>query len=82
MNSKKWGPAYWADLGERVGTTLIYGLITMLTADASGALKGNAQQWWVVVGLPAVLSLLKCLLVNLKTDSPTASVINVTSETA
>lgn len=82
MTSSKWGAAYWTDLGERVGTTLIYGLITMLTADASGALKGNPEQWWVVVGLPTVLSLLKCLLMNLKAEESTASIVNVTSEAA
>ena len=75
----KWGKQYWTDLAERVGTTAIYGLITMLTADASGAVSGSAQQWWVVVGLPAALSALKGILVNIGGDEPKASVVNVTS---
>lgn len=76
---EKWGKKYWIDLGERAGTTAIYGLITMLTADASGAVSGSTQQWWIVLGLPTTLSLLKGLLVNLGGDEPTASVVNVTS---
>lgn len=75
----KWGKQYWTDLGERVGTTAIYGLITMLTADASGAVSGAPEQWWVVIGLPTTLSFLKGILVNLGGDEPTASVVNVTS---
>lgn len=79
---EKWGSTFWADLLERVGTTLIYGLITMLTADVGGIVSGNTEQWWAVVGLPTALSFLKCLLANLKTSVPTASVINVTSKQA
>ena len=61
----KWSATYWADLGERVVTTAIYGVIAMLTADASGVVSGDPRQWWVVVGLPAVLALLKGLLANM-----------------
>jgi hypothetical protein len=76
------GQAYWSDLGERVASTAIYGVITMLTADASGAISGRPEQWWVIVGLPTSLSLLKGVLVNLKGVEPTASVVNVTSDGA
>ena len=61
----KWCATYWADLAERVISTALYGVIAMLTADASGVVSGNPRQWWVVVGLPAVLALLKGLLANL-----------------
>lgn len=61
----KWSSTYFADLAERVASTAIYGVITMLTADASGAVSGNAKQWWVIVGLPTALSVLKGVLANL-----------------
>lgn len=77
----KWGKRYWADLGERVVTTAIYGVIAMLTADASGTVSGDTKQWWVVVGLPTALSALKGLLVNLSSPTPTASAVGVTSST-
>lgn len=80
--ASKWSGAYWGDLGERVGTTAIYGVITMLTANASGAVSGSAQQWWVVVGLPTALSLLKSLATNLGGTEPSASLAPVTSNNA
>lgn len=62
----KWSGTFWADLAERVGSTAIYGLIAVLTGDASGAVPNEPKVWWVVVGLPTVLSLLKGILANLK----------------
>lgn len=62
----KWSSTFWADLAERVGTTAIYGLIAVLTGDASGAVPNEPKIWWVVVGLPTVLALLKGLAANLK----------------
>lgn len=80
MKRNKWGKAYWADLGERVGSSAIGGVLTMITADASGAISGSAQQWWLIVGVPAAVSALKGLLVNLGGNEPSASVVNVTSD--
>ena len=65
MPTSKWSRTYFADLLERVVSTALYGVVAMLTADASGAVSGSARQWWLVVGLPAALSLLKGLLANL-----------------
>lgn len=82
MNTNtKWGRKFFEDTAERVAVTAIYGVITMLTADASGAISGSGQQWWVVVGLPSALSLSKCLLANLGSSGPepTASVVDVSS---
>lgn len=76
----KWGSQYWKDFAERVGTTLIYAIITALTV-----VGGTPVDWtdpkivWAIIGLPTVLSALKALLVNLGGDEPTASVVNVTS---
>lgn len=78
----KWSPAFWADLGERVGTTAIYGLIAVLTGDASGAVSSEPKVWWVVVGLPSVLSLLKGLAANMANSSTGASLLPDANEPA
>ena len=80
-HNMKWSRAFWADLGERAITTAVYGVIAMLTADASGAISGNPRQWWVVVGLPTALAVLKAILANAggKSGEPSASAIGVTS---
>jgi hypothetical protein len=72
----KWSKDYWIDLTERAGSTAVYGVITMLTADQSGAISGSAEQWWLVVGLPTALSLLKGLAANLKDPESGASLVN------
>lgn len=78
MNSvNKWGRDYWVDLSERVGSTLIYGLITLLTT--TSIIDVTPELGWTIVGLPAVLSALKGLLVNMGGEEPSASVANVTS---
>lgn len=74
----KWGKDYWIDLGERVGSTLVYGLITLLAANNITDL--DPETAWAIVGLPTVLSALKGLAVNLKDDVPTASIVGVTSD--
>ena len=79
MNTTKWGRAYWADLGERVGASAVGGALTMITADSTGVADYSQRAWWVLVGIPAATSLLKGLLVNLKGDEPSASVVDVTS---
>lgn len=63
--ASKWSKTYWADLAERIATTAIYGLIAVLTGDASGAVPNEPKVWWVVVGLPTVLALLKGLAANM-----------------
>lgn len=75
----KWGKKYWEDLGERVAASAIGGLLAALTADASGVTDGGLTAWWVLVGVPALTSLLKGLLVNLGSDEDTASLVDVTS---
>jgi len=62
---KKWSGPFWADLGERVGATAIGALVTMLTADSSGVVSGSPQQWWLIVGLPTALALLKGIGANM-----------------
>ncbi|MBO9523409.1 MAG: hypothetical protein J7518_17915 [Nocardioidaceae bacterium] len=76
----KWSRHYFADLAERVGTTTIYGLIAVLTGDATGAVSNDPKVWWTVVGLPTVLSVLKGVLSNLADDETGPSLLP--SETA
>ena len=80
MKKNKWGKQYWVDLGERVTASAIGGVLTMITADAAGVVSGSPKQWWVVVGIPTAVSVCKGLLVNLGGNDPTASVVNVTSD--
>lgn len=76
---QKWGKRYWTDLGERVGASAVGGALTMVTADSTGVADYSAEAWWVFVGVPSIVSLLKGLLVNLKSGEPTASVVDVSS---
>lgn len=76
----KWNKQYFADLAERVGASGVGGVLTMVTADAAGVADYSQRAWWVLAGIPAAVSLLKGLLVNLGTgDTPTASLVKVTS---
>lgn len=63
--SKKWSKTYWADLGERVGSTFVGALIP--AAIAAGNLVSldwvNALE---LAGSAAAISLLKGLYANLK----------------
>lgn len=72
----KWGRAFWADLGERVGTTFLYGLVTLISMD--NVLEG--PDWnttlWPIVALPTALSLLKGLLANMKDPESGASLLD------
>lgn len=75
--ASKWGKAYWIDLAERVGSTFVYALITLFTANSVTSI--TTELAWVIVGLPTLLSLLKGLAANLKGDEPSASVADVDS---
>jgi len=75
----KWGSAYWSDVLERVLSTLIYGVITLITTVNVTSLTW--EQAWPVVVLPTVLSFLKAILSNLPdTSLPTASLTRVSSQ--
>lgn len=76
----KWNKNYFTDLAERVGSTFIYGLATLLTTVSVTDI--NSQVGWTIVVLPTTLSLLKGLLANLSTGNsyaPTASAVAVSS---
>lgn len=75
----KWSAQYWKDFMERVGSTGLYGLATFLTMNLTDTMAGDAKQFWLIVGLPMALSAIKNLLVNMKSDTSTASVVGVTS---
>jgi hypothetical protein len=67
----KWSKRYWTDLGERVLSTLIYGLITLITT--VNIVDLSWEKLWPIVVLPTVLSLLKGLSANLAQPESGAS---------
>lgn len=78
--SSKWTAKFWEDTFERVGSTAIYGLITFLTLGGSDTVAWD--KIWPVIVLPAILSLLKALLVNMgSSDGASASLVGVKSKT-
>lgn len=80
VTSNKWGSQYWIDLAERVGSTLVYALITALTVTSTTPVDwSDGNVIWLILGLPTVLSFLKGLAANLPGNQPSASVVNVTS---
>lgn len=79
MNSK-WSRKYWTDLGERVGSTFVGALVTLIMMD--NVLEGPDFDTvlWPIVVVPTALSLLKGLLANMASDErPSASVADVSS---
>lgn len=62
MSKSRWSGTFWADLAERTISTAIYGVITLLTANAVTDL--TPELGWTIVGLPTVLALLKGLAAN------------------
>lgn len=73
--SNKWTKKFLVDLAERVGATFVGALIAVFSADQSGAIVGSPEQWWVLVGLPTLLSLLKGVLANLAAPETGASLV-------
>lgn len=64
--SGKWGRKYWQDLGERVGSSAIGGVLTMLSLQYTDLVSSSVEAWTVAVGIPAATSLCKGLLANMK----------------
>lgn len=72
--ASKWGRAFWVDLGERTGSTLLYAIITALTLTNTTPLDWkDVAAVWTVIGLPTLLALLKGLLANLASPASGAS---------
>jgi len=72
--ASKWSRAFWADLAERVGSVIIYGLITALTTVSVTDL--DWEEAWTIIGLPAALSFIKGIAANLKNPDSGASLLN------
>lgn len=72
-SASKWGKAFWADWIERVGTSFLYALITLLTNEATVDL--SFETIWPIVGLPVLLAAIKGLLANMKDASTGASLL-------
>lgn len=78
----KWGQAYWADLAERVGSTFLGALLTVLTVTGSTPVDwSDAGVVWAILGVPTLVSLVKGLLANMAGPdyTPSASAIDVDS---
>lgn len=73
----KWGGAFWKDWAERVGSTLVYSLITLFATTQVADI--STKLGWAIVGLPTVLAALKCIGANLPGPEPSASVVDVQS---
>jgi hypothetical protein len=71
----KWNGKFWQGFGERVGASAVGGVLTMVTADATGVADYSQRAWWVLVGIPTVTSICKGLLANLKGDQPSPSLV-------
>jgi hypothetical protein len=64
LHQSRWSRRFWADLAERT-----------VTAAGSGVVSGSARQWWVIVGLPAALSVVKGIVANAKDSESGASLL-------
>lgn len=69
----KWGHLFWEDLVERVGSTALYALITLVVSTETTPL--DVHQIWPVLGLPVVLCLCKGLLANMAQPESGASLL-------
>ncbi len=76
--TSKWNRRFWIDLGERVSTTFLYGVITIISGSK---LHFSREEIISIVMIPVILSLAKGLLKNMTStsDEPTASLVNVSS---
>lgn len=73
--ASRWGGAFWSDLAERVGSVLVYSLITLVSMD-NILERPDWHVLWPIVGLPVVLALLKGLLANFKDYRSGASLLS------
>jgi hypothetical protein len=73
--TSKWSKAFWSDLAERVGATLVYSIITLITMDNVLERLDMATLWPIVV-LPTLLSLLKGVVANMRDSDSGASMLN------
>lgn len=62
----KWSGTFWADWSERVASSAIGGVLTMLGLSVTDLLAASWQAWLTVVGVPTATSALKGILANLK----------------
>lgn len=74
-SASKWGKAFWVDYGERLGSTVLYAALTLLT---STQLDVSPEALWTLVGLPVVLMAIKGLLANMKDSQTGASLVSGT----
>lgn len=65
-HTSKWSRAYWSDLAERVGATLLGALLGCITLTSTTPVDWtDAKAVWAVLGIPTAVSLIKGLLANM-----------------
>lgn len=69
----KWSKTFWIDYAERVGSTLGYALIGLLTSTAIA--NPSPEVLWATLGLPVALSVIKGLLANVASPDSGASLV-------
>lgn len=82
VKAGKWGKKFWQDTAERVGSTLTGALIAAVTVTGTTPVNwSDAAAVWGIIGVPTLVSALKCLYVNFQSSDPepSASLVGVSS---
>jgi hypothetical protein len=80
--ANKWDGRFWADLGDREVASIGSTVIAVLTGAGANVIPNDPKVWWTLVGIPAVVTFLKGVVMNASNgsaDQPTSSLVNVTS---
>jgi hypothetical protein len=82
--SSKWSKQYWQDLIERVGSTAVSSLIGVILAVNFSGITWSWDNVWALILVPAGVSTLKALGINISISgsTPSASLVKVSSTKA
>lgn len=73
--SEKWGRGFWADWGERTGSTFLEALATLIVMDNILEKHDWDTTLWPILVVPTLLAAIKGLLANMKDQSTGASLL-------
>lgn len=72
----KWTPEFLADLAERVVSTFLGALLTVITVTGGTSVDWNdGAVVWAILGVPTAVSLIKGLLANMANPDSGASLV-------
>lgn len=74
--NNNWGKAFWVDLAERTGATVVGGLLALLAITQSAIHGFTWPLFDATVLVPTAFSLLKGLAANLKDPQSGASIVD------